>query len=181
MIHSEGTHSWGRWPPDPVIAFSQRSGLFNIVRLELNMLTRILTAIAVIGSSIGRWPAIEVASAEPVALTWVCAYKVADAEQPVLSKYVVVGRTLSVVDPMERFLAFTKKPFMVLENNQHGLVAVSTASEPGKPKQAGHVGESSLIIDKSSGAAIWIEIFTDGPVSVERGTCTSVGAAGSGG
>lgn len=153
----------------------------------------IVSILAVIGSSLGSLvsptPGL---GAEPIGPTWVCAYPSGHDQQPILEKYVVDGGRL-LVGRFQRFFSFTQKPFVILEDNQYGIVAVSTASESSKPaslpkpsnlpkrsksagsKRVNHVGEAAFILDKSSGTILWIEGFTDGPpFSSDRGTCISV-------
>ena len=100
-----------------------------------------------------------------------------------MSSYAVKDGKLLILDPAEKFFTeiLTKAPFLVQQDNEYRLIATSATSDaPNAPKENSNVGESSLMIDKSTKEAVRTDVFVHGPVSIERGTCTFIGSNSSG-
>ena len=91
-----------------------------------------------------------------------------------MSSYAVKDGKLLILDPAEKFFTeiLTKAPFLVQQSSEGtGWIATSATSDaPNAPKENSNVGESSLMIDKSTKEAVRTDVF------VHKGRCPSKGA-----
>lgn len=109
------------------------------------------------------------ATVTEVGENWTCAQQgIAATDPPSISRYIVKGDLL-IGDKAEQFLIGS--PYRILQNNDFGLVAVTSNSSVDRESKNVSIGNYSIIINKNTMEVMWVEAFFNRPLSFTRGKC----------